>query len=297
MEPGDPNRPPQTPQPQPPAPAQGPVGEQSTPPSAPPGRPSPAPPLKPPRPARPAAQPREELLALAERLGLDLPTGIPSDALIEAVESRRRLVESLPAERLAEIAAWAGIATRDADRIELARRISHDRHTKFAGLGTEALRVLAMLRGCEVEPDDDREALRRKIKRTEGFFQKFRRKRRALVARMIGGVFADTSDSAVPEERRQRSLKERIEDEGVVSAVKGKLRGAADDYVREKLDEIEARIDHKLDEIDRRLAEWRDREIANRMKIIRITLFASVVVALLSLAYTWLRSHFPGHLP
>lgn len=40
------------------------------------------------------------------------------------------------------------------------------------------------------------------------------------------------------------------------------------------------------------LAEWRDREIINRMRIIKIALFASVVVALLSLAYVYVRAHF-----
>jgi hypothetical protein len=63
----------------------------------------------------------------------------------------------------------------------------------------------------------------------------------------------------------------------------------ADDYVRQKLDEIEARIDKKLDEIDHRLGEWRDKEIANRLRIIKITLVASVVVAVLSLGYNYVR--------
>jgi hypothetical protein len=111
---------------------------------------------------------------------------------------------------------------------------------------------------------------------------------------MIAGIVGDDSKRYrfLPEEQRPLSLRERIEDEGVVGGLTGKLQGVADDYVARKLDEIEARIDRKLEEIDQRLAEWRDREIINRMRIIKITLFASVVVALLSLAYTWLKGYF-----
>jgi hypothetical protein len=93
----------------------------------------------------------------------------------------------------------------------------------------------------------------------------------------------------LPEEANGTSLKERIAEEGIVGGIAHKLRGVADDYVRQKLDEIEARIDGKLDEIDRRLGEWRDKEIANRLRIIKITLVASVLVALLSLGYNYVR--------
>jgi tetrahydromethanopterin S-methyltransferase subunit G len=79
----------------------------------------------------------------------------------------------------------------------------------------------------------------------------------------------------------------------VVGGIARTIRGVADGYVHEKLDEIEARIDRKLDEIDRRLGEWRDREIVNRLKIIKITLIASVFVFLLSLGYNYLKRKPP----
>ena len=65
------------------------------------------------------------------------------------------------------------------------------------------------------------------------------------------------------------------------------MRRGADSYVNVKLDEIEARIDRKLDEIDRRLGEWRDKEVANRVRIIKITLWASVIVSVVSLIYAY----------
>lgn len=251
----------------------------------------------------PASEPhkafsRGELLQHAERLGLDLPRRIPDDDLIDQVSRRARLVESLPRELLAEIATWANLGLpADTDKADFVRRIGQLTHTKFPGLGTPALRVVALIRGCDIEPDDDRDAITRKIKAKEGLFQKFRRKRRAFFGKVIAGMIGDRPDHTLPEEVRPMGLRERIEQEGIVSGLTGKIRGAADDYIREKLDEIEARIDQKLSDIDRRLAEWRDKEIANRLKIIRITLLASIVVALLSLGYTWLRGKFPHWLP
>jgi hypothetical protein len=47
-----------------------------------------------------------------------------------------------------------------------------------------------------------------------------------------------------------------------------------------------------LDEIDRRLAEWRDKEIANRIRILKITLWASVIVGVLSLIYSYVKIYF-----
>lgn len=76
------------------------------------------------------------------------------------------------------------------------------------------------------------------------------------------------------------------------------LRGAADQYVAAKLDEIEARVDEKLDEIEARLdrkvrelhvqlGELRDQEVRHRLRILRLTLIFTVLVAALSLVYKW----------
>jgi hypothetical protein len=78
-----------------------------------------------------------------------------------------------------------------------------------------------------------------------------------------------------------------------------KLRGAADNYITVKLDEIEARVDLKLDEIERRIdekitslhrqvREMRDQELRHRLRLLKITLIFTVIVALLSLGYKWL---------
>ena len=68
------------------------------------------------------------------------------------------------------------------------------------------------------------------------------------------------------------------------------IRGVADDYVHEKLDEIERRIDAKLEQIDQRLEEWRDREVTNRIRLLRITLITAIVVAVISLGNDYAKS-------
>ena len=47
--------------------------------------------------------------------------------------------------------------------------------------------------------------------------------------------------------------------------------------------------------IDRRLAEWRDKEIANRIRILKITLWVSVIVAGVSLIYLYIKTYITPH--
>ena len=81
---------------------------------------------------------------------------------------------------------------------------------------------------------------------------------------------------------------DEIEEQGLFGGLASRVKRTADSYLNQKLDEIDQRIDRKLDEIDRRLGEWRDKEIANRIRIIKITLWASVAVAAVSLLYTYI---------
>jgi hypothetical protein len=92
-----------------------------------------------------------------------------------------------------------------------------------------------------------------------------------------------------PGQSVQETLRRRIEERGLFGGLADRVRQSADSYVNQKLDEIEARIDRKLEEIDLRLAEWRDKEVANRLRILKITLWASVIVSIVSLAYAYLR--------
>jgi hypothetical protein len=91
------------------------------------------------------------------------------------------------------------------------------------------------------------------------------------------------------------TIKHEIEESGLFGGIAGRIKKSADSYVNLKLDEIEARIDRKLDEIDRRLGEWRDKEIANRIRILKITLWASLIVGAFSLIYTYVKVYFWPH--
>jgi hypothetical protein len=153
----------------------------------------------------------------------------------------------------------------------------------------------------------------KKLKKQEGFFSRMNRKRRAMlgsiVANIVGENEAPPSDyqfvpppggvagPAAPAQPTAGSatIKHEIEESGLFGGIAGRIKKSADSYVNQKLDEIEARIDRKLDEIDRRLGEWRDKEIANRIRILKITLWASVIVGAFSLIYTYVKVYFWPH--
>ena len=89
----------------------------------------------------------------------------------------------------------------------------------------------------------------------------------------------------------------------MLHAVAEQLRGAADSYLAAKLDEIEARVDEKLDHVEQRidrkivelheqLAEMRDRELRHRLRLLKITLIFTVLVAIISLVYKWVELHW-----
>jgi hypothetical protein len=105
---------------------------------------------------------------------------------------------------------------------------------------------------------------------------------------------------SVGEGGRQEEVGRRI---GMLHTVTQQLRGAADQYLAAKLDEIEARVDRKLEEIRRQiddkivelhdqLADMRDKELRHRLRLLKITLIFTVLVALLSLGYHWAAVHW-----
>src|SRR5208337_3956754 len=116
-----------------------------------------------------------------------------------------------------------------------------------------------------------------------------------LVSGIVGGNPTPVSGDAdaPPEAKTQPSIRDEIEEIGLWGGIANRIRRTADDYLHQKMDEIETRIDRKLVEIDRHLSEWRDKEIANRLRIIKITLWASVIVAMISLVYEWVKTHVP----
>lgn len=182
----------------------------------------------------------------------------------------------------------------------LARAVAKVTTMRFAGLSAEGLKVLAMCRGIPVRGDEPVPVLVEYLKAREGIMARLGRKRRSLMGvlaeKLVGGPGRgeagreDAARSGAPAAESRR-LKHEIEDQGLLGGITSRLRRSADGYVQEKLDEIEARIDRKLNEIDSRLSEWRDKEIANRIRIIKITLWVSVVISALSLLYLYVKTH------
>lgn len=241
--------------------------------------------------------PSDELLAYGQKLGLQLRPDMAAGEMLRLIRERQELLIELDRQALLDICVWARRPVRQsASKEELAREIASIARMHFEGLSREGLVALARLRNVRVQTNDDDARIIERLRHAESLLDKLRRKRRALVGslldKMIGGEAASAEGEYrfLPEDTGGTGLRAQIEEAGVVGGIARRIKGVADDYVRQKLDEIEIRIDHKLDEIDRRLGEWRDQEIVNRLRIIKITLIASILVAALSLGYSAVRA-------
>jgi hypothetical protein len=250
-----------------------------------------------------ADRPQEELEILAEDLGLKTGRYKTRQLLVAAIHDRRQIIATMNRDAMVDVLRWANRPPpTGASKEALAHEIILLRTMRFDGLTQRGLVVLATLRGLELKGDEDIPTVVRRLKRQEGFFAKMNRKRRtmlgAVVSNLVGHAAAPPTRPGAPADSnaagRSLSIKHEIEEAGLFGGLAGRIKKSADGYVNQKLDEIEARIDRKLDEIDRRLGEWRDKEIANRILILKITLWASVIVGLFSLIYSYVQVHF-GH--
>ncbi len=254
--------------------------------------------------------PADELANLAEELGLEPARSADRPALVAAIHARRQLIASLDRDALLDVVRWGRRpVTATATHEQVAREIARVKSMRFAGLSHRGLLALAKLRGVPVNDSDPVPLVVRKLRKREGLFNRLGRARRALMASLIARVVGEdpaqqeyhflpgpggaTGTTAPPPPRSPASLKEEIEEVGLLGGLTNRVKRTADSYLNQKLDEIESRIDRKLDEIDRRLGEWRDKEIANRIRILKITLWASVVVGVVSLIYAYLKEYVP----
>ena len=252
--------------------------------------------------------PKDELEHLAEDIGLDPTTYKARQHLVAAIHERRQTIAGMDREAMLDVVRWARRpVTRNATKEQLAGEIVRLRSMRFSGLSHRGLMVLANLRGVPLRGDEPIPLVVRKLKRQEGFFSRLNRRRRSLIGAIVSKMVGDEPSSdyqflpsehpgaaheTVAQAARAASIKEDIEESGLFGGLASRVKKSADSYVNQKLDEIEARIDRKLDEIDRRLAEWRDKEIANRIRILKITLWASVIVGVVSLIYSYIKVYF-----
>ncbi len=244
--------------------------------------------------------PRDELNHLGEEFGLDPTTYKTRQELVAAIHQRRQLIATMDRDAMLDVIRWGRRpVTANASKEQIDQEIARVRSMRFAGLSQRGLIVLARMRGIEAGENEAIPLLVKKLKRKEGVFHRFNRKRRAMLGGMVAKMIGETESAAdyqfLPPETaspdvappRTSTIKEDIEESGLIGGITNRLKKSADSYLNQKLDEIEARIDRKLDEIDRRLAEWRDKEIANRIRILKITLWASVIVGAFSLIYSY----------
>ncbi|MEO6436743.1 MAG: hypothetical protein ABIP55_13420, partial [Tepidisphaeraceae bacterium] len=259
-----------------------------------------------------AELPKDELDHLAEEYGLDPDNYRTRQHLVTALHERRQMIAAMDRDAMLDVIKWGRRpVTFNANTEQIAQEIARCRSMKFAGLSHRWLVVLARMRGLPAAADDEIPVLIRKLKKQEGLFSKLNRKRRAMIGSIVGKIVGDdpgaadyqflppqqgagpSSGPVVSPPSQAGTLKEDIEESGLFGGIAGRIKKSADSYVNQKLDEIESRIDRKLDEIDRRLAEWRDKEIANRIRILKITLWASVIVGAFSLIYSYVKVYFP----
>jgi hypothetical protein len=249
--------------------------------------------------------PHDELTNLAEDLGLDSTQFRTPQELVAAVHDRRQLIAGLDREAMLDVVRWGRRPVPiNAANEQIALEITRIKSMRFAGLSHRGLLVLARLRGVQCSDDADVPVLIRKLKRQEGLFSKLNRKRRSMLGGFVAKIVGDNRgesdykflppgpDEPAAQTQRAATIKDEIEESGLFGGIGARIKKTADQYLNQKLDEIESRIDRKLDEIDRRLAEWRDREIANRIRILKITLWASVIVGIFSLIYAYVTEYF-----
>jgi hypothetical protein len=258
--------------------------------------------------------PIDELQNLAEEFGIDPTAYRTRQQLVVAMHERRQAIAEMDREAMLDVIKWGRRpVTFNATKEQIAQEIARIRSMKFTGLSQRGLVVLARMRGLPASMEDPVPLLIKRLKKQEGLFAKINRKRRAMLGQIVSNMIGDTSSTTddykyLPTQQGPApttttttapppptgTLKDEIEESGLIGGIAGRIKKSADSYVNQKLDEIESRIDRKLDEIDRRLAEWRDKEIANRIRILKITLWASVVVGIVSLIYSYVQAYFPG---
>jgi hypothetical protein len=237
---------------------------------------------------------RSSLIRQAERLGMVTREGWSVEELSNRLALRREQIESLDWGGLMDIMTWAKhpVPTRP-NKLAVAQIILAHKRGHYQGLSHKGLVSLAILRNVKIKNKDSARKIMSRLRRSEGMWGYVLRKRDKWVGSVLSNMVDAEPQIKGPDGPANQSgdltLQEHIEQKGLIEGLGSGLRGAADGYIGEKMQEIEDRIDYKLDEIDRRLAEWRNRELTNRLRMIKITLAVSVVIALLSLLYTYIR--------
>ncbi len=143
----------------------------------------------------------DDLVHLAEDLGLQPDDNASSDALRALIAARIELLRATPIDVLRELVVWGGrAAPAEATRMSLAREIRSLRRFDYDTLSHDGLVALAQLRGIAVDPKDHAEKIINRLNEAGGFWGKVDRQRRKVIGRflekMIDGVDDDDAQVA-----------------------------------------------------------------------------------------------------
>src|SRR5262245_61092988 len=198
--------------------------------------------------------PRDELEKYATNLGLDVNEKDSVDTISAKIRTRQELLLELKQEDLLEIVVWARRPVRkSASKEELCREIARIDRTNYDSLSHRGLVTLARLRGIPADPSENSHDLIDRLRHSDGFWSWIKKKRRSLVGGMIAKWVEGESTGQqgeyqfLPEQeinlpgQPRGSLRTHIEEHGIVGGIATRIRGVADDYIKQKLDEIEIR--------------------------------------------------------
>ena len=223
-----------------------------------------------------------ELRGIAEDLGFDVGRKESRSDVISRIRARRLVIDEVSREEFARILRWAGEEVKDFHAKDLlVRRFYRVNFRRTEGLSPEDLRIVGRLRGLEFDEDTPTEEIAASIeasaKRWTDVLKRAGGRVVGYIAKKVAG--ADDDEMAPPEDEQ------KVVSASLRKGFKAALRFSMDDYIAEKLDEIESRIDRKLDDLDRKMDDWRTREVRHRLRIIKYTIIATVIVAVISIIY------------
>ena len=183
--------------------------------------------------------PKDELSHLAEEFGLDPAAYLELADLVSAIHDRRQLIAALDRDAMLYVVRWGRRpVTANATREQIAQEIARIRSMRFAGLSQRGLVVLARMRGLGADESEPMPLIVKRLRRKEGLFQKFNRKRRAVIGSLVSSMVGHADSSAdykfLPDQSsnpsvapaRTSSLKEDIEEAGLIGGITARLKKA-----------------------------------------------------------------------
>jgi len=222
--------------------------------------------------------PPDELLRYGRELGLALPDGVAPSEAARRIRLHQALLIELERDALLDIIVWARRPVRrSAGKEEIARQIAAVQRTNYEELSPRGLVALARLREIDVKTTDDAPTLVERLRRHDGFWKRVASKRRRIVGSFLGKLLHEPPQGepppyrflpehpALPGDASRESLKNQIEEHGVVGGLAPRLRGAADDYIKTKPDRGARGLRFRRDRAPHRLEAGRDRRQAERM--------------------------------